>query len=141
MANGDTYHVTNCSPQTKAFNQSPHGQENWGDLEAEIEKQTKAERVMLFSGPVLDPGDPWFRGEDQAGIVRIQVPTRFWKIVVAQQEGRLRSYGFLLEQDVRSIIEQELIFSDTWISRLVPVADIAPLLRGWVDLSELERIN
>ena len=28
--NGDTYHVTNCSPQTKPFNQGAFGEENWG---------------------------------------------------------------------------------------------------------------
>ena len=33
MGNGDTYHVTNCSPQIKPFNQGAAGEDNWGDLE------------------------------------------------------------------------------------------------------------
>src|ERR1043165_4727694 len=30
-ANGDSYHVTNCSPQVAGFNRSANGEENWGD--------------------------------------------------------------------------------------------------------------
>ena len=35
-ANGDTYHVTNCSPQMAGFNRSNDGNDNWGDLENHV---------------------------------------------------------------------------------------------------------
>ena len=34
-ANGDTYHITNCSPQMAGFNRST-GDDNWGDLENHV---------------------------------------------------------------------------------------------------------
>ncbi|MBH8567730.1 DNA/RNA non-specific endonuclease [Microvirga sp. STS02] len=141
MANGDTYHITNCSPQIKGFNQAAYGVDNWGDLEAEVAKQTKAEKVILFSGPVLAPDDRWFRGKDSTGEVRVQIPNRFWKIVVAKETTGPKAYGFVLEQDVQAITEKEFKVTPTWKSKLVPIATITGLLRGWVDLSALEAIS
>lgn len=141
MANGDTYHVTNCSPQLKSFNQAPHGDFNWGDFESEVQKQTKAEKVVIFAGPVLDPKDRWFRGVDENGAVRVRTPSRFWKIVVSKGAGGPEAYGFIFEQDVTEITEKEFVVSPEWAHAAVPVSDIAKLLRGWVDLSRLVAID
>ncbi|WP_158292345.1 DNA/RNA non-specific endonuclease [Paracraurococcus ruber] len=140
MANGDTFHVTNCSPQVKPFNQGAHGEENWGDLEDYIEKATKqdAEKACVFAGPIFGPDDRWFRGKDEAGPARIQIPRRFWKLVVVAGEGGPAAYGFLLEQDVRSITEKEFYVTDEWLGALKPIGEIASLLRGWLDLSAVE---
>src|SRR5262249_47540132 len=56
MGNGDTYHTTNCSPQVAGFNR-PANDDNWGDLEKIVQKETKSEKVILFSGPVLADDD------------------------------------------------------------------------------------
>ena len=52
-ANGDTYHTTNCSPQVAGFNRANQGEDNWGRLENMIQKETRAEKVIVFSGPVV----------------------------------------------------------------------------------------
>jgi endonuclease G len=140
MANGDTFHVTNCSPQTKAFNQAMQGDENWGDLEEHIARATKkdAERACIFAGPVFARDDRWFHGKDEAGTARIQIPRRYWKIVVVAGADGPAAYGFLLEQDVRAVTEKEFYITDEWLGALKPVREIAALLRGWLDLGALE---
>lgn len=140
-ANGDTYHVTNCTPQTEPFNRSGSGDENWGDFENEVGKQSKKEKLILFSGPVLDPKDRWFRGLDDNGGLRIQVPKRFWKIVVARGTNGPEAFGFVLEQDVIAITEKEFVVSPTWKTHKKKISTIAGYLRGWVDLSGLEAIE
>ncbi|NWP89682.1 DNA/RNA non-specific endonuclease, partial [Escherichia coli] len=49
-ANGDTYHITNCSPQIAQFNQSQRGKDNWGDLENLVLGEAASERYCLFAG-------------------------------------------------------------------------------------------
>lgn len=141
MSNGDTYHVTNCSPQLKSLNQAPQGDFNWGDFENEVQKQTKAEKVIIFSGPVLDPKDRWFRGVDESGPVRVRTPSRFWKIVVAKGVGGPEAYGFIFEQDVSEVTEKEFAVSPEWAHATIRISEIAKLLRGWLDLSHLEAID
>ena len=137
-ANGDTYHVTNCTPQIEGFNRSGSGEENWGDFENEVARQAKAEQLILFSGPVLETQDRWFRGLDDNGSVRIQVPRRFWKIVVARgATGLPEAFGFILAQDVIAITEVEFVVSKTWKPHKAKIAALQTLLRGWVDLSAL----
>lgn len=141
MANGDTYHVTNCSPQIGSLNQASKGQFNWGDFENEVQQKTKAEKVIIFAGPVLDPKDRWFRGLDDQGPVRVQTPSRFWKIVVAKGEDGPEAFGFIFKQDVRSITEKEFALSPEWAPAAIRINEISKLLRGWVDVSHLEAID
>jgi endonuclease G len=143
MANGDSFHVTNCSPQVKVFNQGQHGQENWGDLEDTIAAITKeeAEVACIFAGPVFKADDRWFRGKDHEGGARIQIPSEFWKIVVVKVEAGFQSYAFLLKQDVRKLTEEEFYVTDEWIGTWKPVSEIAAKMRGWLDLSDLEAID
>lgn len=141
MANGDTYHVPNCSPQVMVFNQAQYGEFNWGDFELEVQEQTKAEKAVVFSGPVLAPDDRWFRGRDEEGPVRVQIPRRFWKIIVARGEDGLQAFGFVLAQDVREVTEEEFAVSKEWVHATERIANISRLLRGWVDLSALEKID
>ncbi|HKS27313.1 MAG TPA: DNA/RNA non-specific endonuclease [Pyrinomonadaceae bacterium] len=96
-ANGDTYHVTNCSPQRGNFNQSKLGG-IWGNLENYIGAQADTERFCLFAGPVLSPKDKFFDGK-----LRVQIPTRFWKVVCAVKNKKLQVFPFLLEQDVKDL--------------------------------------
>ena len=72
-ANGDTYHVTNCSPQIASFNRS-RLQGGRGQLENLILKQAKTERYSLFAGPVFRDDDRVFRGVDDDGTIRVVDP-------------------------------------------------------------------
>ncbi len=96
-ANGDTFHVTNCSPQRGNFNQSgQHG--IWGGLENFIGAQADKERYCLFAGPVLSPKDQTF-----PGTVRAKIPSRFWKVVCATKNKKLQVFAFVLQQDLKGV--------------------------------------
>jgi endonuclease G, mitochondrial len=128
-ANGDTFHVTNCSPQIADFNRSnqPHG--IWGQLENLVLTQAKTERYCLLAGPVLAADDRVFVGEDDAGPVHIQIPRRFFKVVVAHgEEGKLEAYGFVLEQDLGTT-PLEFVVDAEWRSRMIAI-DQLELLTG-----------
>jgi endonuclease G len=143
MANGDTFHVTNCSPQVKPFNQGQYGQENWGDLEAAIADVTKTEveAACIFAGPIFSPTDRWFRGKDKSGPARIQIPDRFWKIVVVKGERDFEAYGFILGQDVTGITEAEFYVTAEWKAAWKPVTTVAAAMRGWLNLDALAAID
>ncbi|MDO1583611.1 DNA/RNA non-specific endonuclease [Rhizobium oryzicola] len=143
MANGDTFHVTNCSPQRKEFNQGAMGQENWGDLETAIQTITKKELqpACIFAGPMLRANDGWFEGEDTSGAARIRIPSEFWKIVVVKGVNDFEVYSFLLKQEVRDVTENEFYVTDEWLAAYKPVSVIQEGMRGWLDLSELARYD
>jgi DNA/RNA endonuclease G (NUC1) len=91
IANDDTFHWTNCSPQHKDFNQ---GKVLCAGLEDYLLEKAAGERkrMVVFTGPVLAPTDPTYRG--------VQVPLKFWKVaVVARPNGRLASLAFLVDQE------------------------------------------
>lgn len=100
FGNSDTYHWTNCTPQSEGFNQSGK-QGIWGQFEEHIQDEVKAEggRMSVFAGPVLNPDDPEHGYEDGA---TIQVPMEFWKVVacVSRENGQKvkRSYGLVFDQ-------------------------------------------
>jgi endonuclease G len=129
-ANGDTFHVTNCTPQIAGFNRSDSGDDNWGDLENEIQRQGKAERLSILAGPVLAADDKLFEGKDDVGPVKIQIPVQFWKVVLANEGGNLAAYAFILQQDLKSVPE-EFIVTATWKPYLVSVADLQASLSGF----------
>jgi endonuclease G len=123
IANGDTYHVTNCSPQTAGFNRAD-GVVNWGELEKAVLKQAGAQRLSVFSGPVLAEDDPWFAGFDDSGAVRVRIPRAYWKVVVAPDGDTLAAYGFLLEQDLSRVEMERLDFDAKWSSNLRPLTEL-----------------
>jgi endonuclease G, mitochondrial len=126
-ANGDSYHITNCTPQVKGFNQAMQ-QGRWGKLENAIAKQGKGERVSVFAGPVLADDDWWFDGvEDDGTKLRVQIPSRFWKVVIGVgDDGALVSYGFLLTQDLDQVpVSEEFGFdASAWRDEFVAIADV-----------------
>jgi endonuclease G len=139
-ANGDTYHTTNCSPQIKEFNQDRHGEDNWGDLEVLVQKQTKAEKAILFSGPVFDDDDPVFDGVDEDGsVLKVPIPRRYWKIVVVKSDRGADAYGFVLEQDVSGL--EEFAVPQQWRKYLESIEGIESLLNDLVDLGPLKKYD
>jgi endonuclease G len=125
-ANGDTYHVTNCSPQVAEFNQSTRGEDNWGDLENHVLKSAASERYCLFAGPVLDPADEVFVGSIGDRVrIRVKIPARFWKVIVAKTATGLASYGFVLEQDLSDVpLDQEFVVPEEFARFMEPLADL-----------------
>jgi DNA/RNA endonuclease G (NUC1) len=127
-ANGDTFHVTNCSPQVADFNRS-NLQGVWGELENLILDQARTERYSVVAGPVLRANDRIFRGVDDDGSVRVGIPRQFWKIVVARSGAALESFAFLLDQDL-SDTDLELAVDKEWRSRMVSVPHLEQIVEA-----------
>lgn len=90
VANDDTFHWTNCSPQHKNFNQ---GKNLWAGLEDYILKNAnnKDFKVSVFTGPVFADDDSEYRG--------IKIPQRYWKVVVmVKQNKRLSATAYIVSQ-------------------------------------------
>lgn len=94
----DTLHWSNCAPQHARFNEN---RQLWAGLEMHILEgaiRAKEFRAQVFTGPVLDDGDPvWKRYKD------IKYPLRFWKIATAlsldsKGKEKLFAAAFLLDQ-------------------------------------------
>lgn len=126
-ANGDTYHVTNCSPQVAAFNQSSK-QGIWGQLEDIIQKQASDERYCVFAGPVFRDDDPDFEGVDERGRTVVKIPQTFWKIIVARTGDQLQTFAFKLEQDLSTVDFTELAFEASWNTHMISIAELEELI-------------
>jgi endonuclease G len=106
LANDDTFHFTNCSPQHSITNQgktsfkdrgrvivAPPGLKLWGKLEDYVASQGKTEgrKLSIFNGPIFRESDLVYRG--------IQVPQEFWKLVVFPTDsGEPGAAAFVLSQ-------------------------------------------
>ena len=129
FGNSDTYHWTNCTPQSEAFNQS--GKDGlWGKFEMHIQRESKAVggRVSVFAGPVFRTRDPE-RGYDERSAIR--VPMKFWKIVlcVSEDDGGKRerlAYGFIFDQtEAIRRLGFEAMNMESYRIQQVPIAEIA----------------
>jgi endonuclease G len=91
--NNDTFHFANCTPQEIDFNER---KKFWQGIETWILEDSAVadgDKVCVFTGPVLADDDPQYRD--------IKVPMRFWKIVVFERDGELRSVGLVASQKER----------------------------------------
>ena len=123
-ANGDSYHVTNCSPQVAGFNRSAGGKDNWGDLENHVLSEAANERLCVFAGPVLDPGDKTFVAVGVGGVqLPATIPSRFWKAIIVRVDDGIAAYGFVLEQDL-SGVDFEFAVPAAFVPAMYPLADI-----------------
>ena len=138
--NGDTYHTTNCSPQTAGFNQSSKGEDNWGDLENMVQREAGAERVIIFSGPVFAESDLRFEGVDKRGDVLIQIPRSYWKIIIAAGDKGPEAYGFILKQDLRKV-PLEFSVPKQWHRYVRRIKDIEKLMSGWVSFDAIKEYD
>lgn len=98
LANDDTFHFPNCSPQHEIFNQSAkassRGLRLWGNLENHISEQAEANdrKITVFNGPIFRPDDRVHRG--------IRIPREYWKIVVLKKDnGEPTALAFILSQE------------------------------------------
>ncbi len=133
-ANGDSYHVTNCSPQVMGFNQSAGGIDNWGDLENSVLAAAATERLTVLAGPVLKGEDQVFVGVGPGGAaIRARVPSSFWKVIVARSADGLAAFGFVLEQDLDDVQWEEFVVPDNFLpmlSSLETIQDLTGLAFG-----------
>ena len=123
-ANDATFHYTNAAPQASGFNQS---KELWAGLEDYILQHaaTYEQRLAVFTGPILLPGDPTYRG--------VQIPLRFYKIAAWLGDQRLAASGYVLDQT--ALVQRILAAPDrqahtapplgAYRTFQVPIADIA----------------
>ncbi len=90
LANDDTFHFTNCSPQHKDFNRN---KTSWAGLEDYILRNADNLnfKANVFTGPVFATSDDAYEG--------VQLPRQFWKIVtMVKTDGRLSATAYLLSQ-------------------------------------------
>jgi endonuclease G, mitochondrial len=117
VANDDTFHYTNCSPQHKNFNRNAS---LWAGLENFILDNARAQRlrVTVFNGPVLAGNDPVFQG--------VHIPLAFWKIMVFKKpDGQLSASAYLISQ--KKLVEAMLEEAFTPQTFQVPVRKISEL--------------
>ena len=91
LANDDTFHFTNCTPQHERFNQN---RSTWAGLEDYIldNADNRDFRASVFTGPVLADDDDEFEG--------VQLPRQFWKVaVMVRGDGTLSATAYLLSQE------------------------------------------
>lgn len=76
IANNDTFHFTNCSPQFDSFNQ-----QLWLSLENHLLLNSAAHglKISVFTGPVFGGNDMEYRG--------VLIPRAYWKVVCLVTEG------------------------------------------------------
>jgi len=102
VANEDTFHFTNCSPQHKNLNQK-----TWLDLEEYILQNTNKHnlKVNVFTGPVFRSDDVLYRG-------KFQIPAEFWKVAVMIKDNNEISATGYLQTQKNLLIDLEFAFGN-----------------------------
>lgn len=104
-AERDTFHWTNAAPQASAFNQGKATRKLgktegrlWQGIENYILRNAWAQdtKVTVFTGPVFDQNDPVY--SDKTKSLKIQVPLKFWKVIVWSENGNLKSLAMIADQ-------------------------------------------
>ncbi len=106
IANDDTFHFTNCTPQHHDFNA---GQSLWAGLEDYILKNADAQdfKVSVFTGPIFSDSDKPYRG--------VKLPRQYWKVVaMVRENGKLSATAYLLSQEslLQTVGEEAMIPED-----------------------------
>ena len=106
IANDDTFHFTNCTPQHHDFNA---GQSLWAGLEDYILKNADVRdfKVSVFTGPIFSDEDDNYRG--------VQLPRQYWKVVaMVKDNGRLSATAYLLSQEklLQGIGDEAFVLED-----------------------------
>ncbi|CRM56742.1 DNA/RNA non-specific endonuclease [Pseudomonas sp. 25 R 14] len=99
IANVDTFHFTNCSPQMSGFNQK-----TWLELEDYILGNTQRwkARATVFTGPVFAEDDRIYRG--------VKIPKAFWKVVAyLSDDGKPSASAYMIDQS-RELGQLDLLF-------------------------------
>lgn len=149
LADADTFHWTNCSPQVGFFNMgaaapstpNSEGGKLWRAAENYVLRNAVADqqKICCITGPVFDRHDRRFRG--------IRVPGQFWKVIVWADDGELQSIALLLDQrpvidvwpemlDDAVVLERPEAFGDA--DELKSVDDFLSTVKEIEDLTDLD---
>jgi len=95
-ANTDSFFYTNIAPQINDFNQSSRNGV-WGKLEDAIFRDVEIDdlKVSVIGGPIFQESDREYRG--------VQIPREFFKVIIYEIEGALKSKSFVLTQNINRI--------------------------------------
>lgn len=119
VANDDTFHYTNCSPQHQDFNRRDT---TWQGLEDYILTNAEAKdlKLSVFTGPVFRDDDQTYRN--------IKIPKEFWKVVVmVKPNDELSATAYLLSQEsLIQDLEEEFVYGK-YKTFQVPVLKIGSL--------------
>ncbi|KPL53251.1 endonuclease [Prosthecomicrobium hirschii] len=88
IANDDTFHFTNCSPQAANFNQK-----TWLSLEDYILQNARVQdaKITVFTGPIFRQTDRLYRG--------VRIPLAYWKVVTfVSDAGRPSTTAYIVDQ-------------------------------------------
>ena len=121
LANDDTFHFTNCSPQHKDFNRN---KTRWAGMEDYIlnHADNLKFKVNVFTGPVFAADDDAYRG--------VQLPRQFWKVVsMVKTDGQLSATAYLLSQSdlISGLRTREPFSYGAYLTYQVPVEKIEEL--------------
>ena len=133
-ANGDTFHIPNCSPQVSHFNQSQQDG-IWGELENFVLAAVKKNKgkYSIFAGPVLDKNDTVFEGWSPSGTIRVQIPNEYWKIIACNTDQGLQAFAFVLRQSLKYVqwsVTADFSPTAEWQPYLISVSDLENKLDG-----------
>lgn len=92
QASYDSFFYTNITPQAFDFNQSKQGG-IWGQLENAALEVTRERRMSCFAGPLFQDSDEVYRDE-------LRIPSKFFKILVYEEDNKLTTKAFVLFQDL-----------------------------------------
>lgn len=134
VANEDTFHFTNCSPQHRKLNR-----ETWLRLEDYILSNAKENdlKVTVFTGPVFRDDDQVYRGQ-------YRIPAEYWKVVaMIKDDGNLSATAYLQTQK-NLISDLEFAYGE-YRTYQMPVATIEKItgidfgdLRSYDPLASIE---
>lgn len=115
QANTDSFRYTNITPQMDDFNQSSK-QGVWGRLENSLFEEVDVQdlRVSVFGGPVFHADDRVYRG--------IALPAEYWKLLVFEERGVMKSRAFVLTQNVEHL--KEILMLDEFRVFQITVAEL-----------------
>lgn len=134
LAEEDSFHWTNCSPQVGFFNQGTAAQNKpgtgrgqlWRAAENYVLRNAAAEkqRVTSFTGPIFTDEDRDYRG--------VLVPGRFFKVTVWVEDGDLQSLAMIVDQS--QVIE-------VWPEALFTGGEALGAAEAFMDEDELDKVE
>jgi endonuclease G len=126
LANDDTFHFTNCSPQHSGMNQK-----TWLGLEDYILQNARVHglRICVFTGPVLRDDDMVYRG--------VKIPKEYWKVIAFRTGDRPSATAYLVSQG-KLIEDLEFVFG-RYKTYQVAVAEVQEL--AGLDFGDLRRFD
>ena len=126
LANDDTFHFTNCSPQHSGMNQK-----TWLGLEDYLLQNARVHslRISVFTGPVLRDDDMVYRG--------VKIPKEYWKVVAFRTDDRPSATAYMVSQG-KLIEDLEFVFG-RYKTYQVAVAEVQEL--AGLDFGDLSRFD